>query len=236
MGSGRLRSVGMIAIFDLAGPLVTYTLLSSAGLGPVTALVLSGVFPAAGVIIGISRHRRADVVGVVVLAGIMVGAILGLVSHNAKLVLNEGSVPTAVFGLLCLGSLGTPKPLMYRLALEFTGPDTPKGRELTAFWQHEEFRRIFRLITTVWGTASLTEAAARVIIVQYTPVTTALAVSKVLPYAMAAVLVAWTVGYGQYRKRKGEHLTATHPNQPEPIDAQPPVHHVNGHGPGRADQ
>jgi hypothetical protein len=236
MDAGRLRSVGMIAIFDIAGPLVTYTLLTSAGVGSVAALVLSGAFPATGVIIGIRRHRRADVVGVMVLAGILVGAVLGLVSHNPRLVLNEGSVPTAVFGLLCLGSLGTPKPLMYRLALEFTGPDTPKGRELTDLWQHEEFRRIFRLITIVWGTASMAEAAARVVIVQSTPVDTALAVSKVLPYAVAAILVAWTIGYGQYRKRKGERLATAHANQPEPVNAPSPVHHVDGHGPGPADR
>jgi hypothetical protein len=56
------------------------------------------VFPAAGVIIGIIQRRRVDAVGLLVLAGIAVGAILGLVSHNARLVLDEGSVPTAVFG------------------------------------------------------------------------------------------------------------------------------------------
>jgi hypothetical protein len=198
----------MIAVFDIAGPLVAYNLLRSAGFGSVTALVLSGVFPAAGVIIGISQHRRADALGVLVLAGIAVGAVLGLVSHNARLVLDEGSVPTAVFGLLCLGSLGTPKPLMYRLAVEFTGPDTPKGREFTGLWRYEEFRRVFRVITAVWGAAYVAEAAARVAIVQNTPAGTALAVSKVLPYTVAAVLTAWTVGYGQYQKRKGERLAA----------------------------
>ena len=41
----------MIAVFDIAGPLVAYGLLRSAGFSPVAALVLSGVFPAAGVII-----------------------------------------------------------------------------------------------------------------------------------------------------------------------------------------
>jgi hypothetical protein len=198
----------MIAVFDIAGPLVAYNLLRSAGFGSVTALVLSGAFPAAGVIIGIIQHRRADALGVLVLAGIAVGAVLGLVSHNARLVLDEGSVPTAVLGLLCLGSLGTPKPLMYRLAVEFIGPDTPKGREFTGLWQYEEFRRAFRVITAVWGAGYLAEAAARVAIVQNTPAGTALAVSKVLPYAVAAVLIAWTLGYGRYQKRKGERLAA----------------------------
>src|SRR5258706_6465073 len=214
----------MIAVFDIVGPLVAYSLLRSAGFSAVTALVLSGVFPAAGVIIGIIQHRRVDALGVLVLAGIAVGAILGLFSHNTKLVLDEGSVPTAVFGLICLGSLATPKPLMYRLAVEFIGPDTRQGREFTGLWQYEGFRRVFRVITAVWGAAYVAEAAARVLIVQNPPAGTALATSKVLPYAVAAVLAAWTAGYGRYHKRQGERLAAAradphdvHPgNQPPP--------------------
>jgi hypothetical protein len=50
---GRLRSVTMIVIFDVAGPLVAYSLLRSAGMTAVTALLLSGVFPAMGVTIGV---------------------------------------------------------------------------------------------------------------------------------------------------------------------------------------
>jgi len=198
----------MIAVFDIAGPLAAYNLLRSAGFGSVTALVLSGVLPAVGVIIGIIGHRRVDALGVLVLAGIAVGAVLGLVSHNARLVLDEGSVPTAVFGLLCLGSLGSPKPLMYRLAVEFIGPDTPKGREFADLRRYEGFRRAFLVVTAVWGACYVAEAAARVAIVQNTSTGTAFAVSKVLPYTVAAVLIAWTVGYGRYQKRKGERLAA----------------------------
>jgi hypothetical protein len=208
--TGRLRSIAMIAIFDIGGPLLAYHLLQSNGVGTVPALVLSGVFPAIGVIIGIIRHRRVDAVGVLVLAGIVVGAVLGLVSHNPKLVLDEGSVSTGVFGLICLGSLATDKPMMYRFALEFMGPDTERGREFADLRQYREFRRAFVVITVVWGTAYLVEAAARVVIVQNTSAGNALAVSKVLPYAVAAALIAWTVGYGRLQKRRGDRMAAAY--------------------------
>jgi hypothetical protein len=217
----RLRSVAMIAVFDIAGPLAAYSVLRSAGFSAVTALVLSGAFPAAGVIIGIGQRRRVDALGVLVLAGIAVGAILGLVSHNTRLVLDEGSVPTAVFGLICLGSLATPKPLMYRLALEFMGPDTTKGREFASLRQYEGFRHPFRVLTVVWGVAYLAEAAARVVIVQNTSAGTALAISKVLPYAVAAVLSAWSVGYGRAQKRQGERLAAAGAAAAARADASP---------------
>ena len=149
-------------------PLAAYSLLRSAGLSAVSALVLSGAFPALGVVAGLIRRRRVDAIGVLVLAGIAVGAVLGLVSGDPRLVLVEGSVPTAVFGLLCLGSLWARRPLIYRFAIEFIGAATPKGRHFESLWRYPGFRHTFRLFTVVWGIVYLAEAAARVIIVETT--------------------------------------------------------------------
>ena len=204
----RFLDLAMIAVFDLAGPLVAYSLLRSAGQSAVTALVLSGIFPALGVTVGVIRHRRVDTIGVLVLAGIAVGTVLGLLSGDPRLVLVEGSVPTAVFGLLCLGSLWAHRPLIYRFAIEFMGADTPKGRDFEALWRYEGFRHTFRLFTVVWGITYLAEAAARVIIVETTSTGTALTVSKVMPYVVGAALAAWMFGYGRHARREGERLAA----------------------------
>lgn len=205
----RLRPIAMIVIFDIAAPLAAYALLRSAGMTAVTALLLSGAFPALGVAVGVIRHRRLDVVGTLVLAGIIVGTALGLVSHSARLVLVEGSVPTGVLGAACLGSLCTRRPLMFSFALEFTGQDTDQGREMTSLWQHEGYRRVFRVITAVWGTGFLLEAALRVAIVFNASTGTALVSSKITPILWAAALSAWTVAYGVRQKKKGERSAAS---------------------------
>ncbi len=204
----RFQAVAMIAVFDIAGPLVAYSLLRAAGLSAVSALVLSGTFPALGVAAGLIRRRRVDTIGVLVLAGIAVGTVLGLLSGNPRLVLVEGSVPTAVFGLLCLGSLWGRRPLIYRFAVEFIGADTPKGRDFESLWHYPGFRHAFRLFTVVWGVVYLAEAAARVIIVETTSTATALTVSKVMPYVVGAALAAWMFGYGRRARREGERLAA----------------------------
>jgi hypothetical protein len=219
--AGRLRSIAKIAIIDVAAPLIAYSLLRSAGMSTVTALVLSGVFPALGVAVGVIKHRRLDVVGALVLAGILAGTVLGLISRSTRLVLMEGSVPTAIFGLGCLGSLWTRRPLMYGFALEFIGPDTAKGREMTSLWQYEGFRHVFRVITVVWGVGFLFEAALRVAIVYNTSTGTALSLSKVMPYIWAGVFVAWTVAYGQYRRKKGERTMAAAPAAEGPGTSNP---------------
>ena len=204
----RLVDLAIIAVFDIAGPLVAYSLLRSAGQSAVTALVLSGAFPALGVAAGLIRHRRVDTIGVLVLAGIAVGTVLGLLSGDPRLVLVEGSVPTAVFGLLCLGSLWARRPLIYRFAIEFIGADTPRGRDFESRWDYPGFRHAFRLFTVVWGITYLAESAARVIIVETTSTATALAVSKVMPYVVSAALVAWMIAYGRHARREGERIAA----------------------------
>lgn len=204
----RLRSILLIAVFDIGGPLVVYGLLRSAGMSAVTALVASGVFPAFGVFTGIVRRHRLDVIGVLVLAGIATGTVLGLTTHNARLVLMEGSVPTGVIGLVGLGSLWARRPLMYYFALQFIGPDTVRGRGFAALWRYPGFRRAFRVITAVWGVVLLAEAGTRIFIAATMPAGTALVVSRVMPYAVAAVMTAWTITYGGAQRRKGERLAA----------------------------
>jgi tryptophan-rich sensory protein len=204
----RLRAAAKILVFDTAGPLVAYWMLRSAGLSAVSALVLSGVLPGIAVLGGLVRHRRLDAIGVLVLAGIAVGTVLGLLTGSARLVLVEGSVPTAVFGLLCLGSLRSRRPLIFRFALEFMGADTPRGRDFDRLWQYPGFRHAFWLFTVIWGVAYLAEAAARIVIVETTSTGTALAVSKVMPYAVAGILSAWMTLYGRRTRRRGERLAA----------------------------
>ena len=188
------------------------------------ALVLSGVLPGVAVLGGLIRHRRLDAVGALVLAGIAVGTVLGLLTGDARLVLVEGSVPTAVFGLLCLASLRSRRPLIFRFALEFMGPDTPRGRDFDGLWQYYGFRHVFRVFTVVWGVTYLAEAAARIVIVETTSTGTALAVSKVMPYAVAGLLALWMVFYGRRARRQGERLAAqaAKAKRPDPADPTAP--------------
>jgi len=198
----------MILVFDLGGPLLAYTLLRSGGMSTVAALIISGIFPALGIAIGALVDRRLDIIGVVVLAGLVVGTVAGLISNNARLYLVEGAVPSLVFALACLGTLRASKPLIYRFAVELLGPDTPKGRDVIGAWQYRGFRRAFQVITAAWGVAYLVEVAARLVVVETTSTGIALLFSKLVPYAFALGLSVWTLVYGEHEKKKAEQLAA----------------------------
>ena len=194
----------MILVFDLGGPLLVYSLLRSEGLSAVAALILSGIPPALGIVIGAVVDRRLDIIGVVVLAGLLVGTVAGLVSNNARLYLVEGAVPSLVFALACLFSLRSAKPLIYRFAVELLGRDTPKGREVVGAWQYPGFRRAFRVITAAWGIAYLIEVGVRLVVIESTSTGIALLFSKLIPYVCAFALSLWTLGYGEHEKKKAE--------------------------------
>ena len=200
----RLGIFAPIVIFDAGGPLVVYYLLRSEGVSTVLALVLSGILPAFGIALSVFRHRRLDAIGALVLIGIVAGTIIGLASDNAHLVLLDGTVPTAVFGLLCLGSLWSTRPLMFRFALETMGQDTPEGRDFADKWRYPGFRHAFRVTTVVWGLAFIGEAATQAVIIESASTNVAKTTSTVMPWIFGAVVVAWNVAYAKRGRRQGE--------------------------------
>jgi hypothetical protein len=188
----------MIAVFDVGGPLLAYSLLRHlTHLPTVGALILSGLLPAIGVLINAVQFRRLDIFGLMILGGIGFGSLLGLVTHDPKLYLLEGSLPSAAFALLCLASLRTGRPLIYRIALELIGPGSKKGTRMIAAWEHARFRAAFRLITVVWAIGYLAESALRALVALTASTGMALVISKAAPYVFAGVLAAWTLAYAE---------------------------------------
>jgi len=201
---GRLKPLVPVVVFDVAGPLVLYYALRSAGWSNVAALVLSGIPPAVGIALGAVRHRRLDAIGALVLAGIVMGSVVGLASGSAHLVLLDGIVPTAVFGVVCLGSLRSERPMIFRLALESMGADTAKGRDFADRWRYPGFRHAFGVMTVVWGLSFIVEAAAQGVIIETTSASIAKTTSNLMPIAVAAIVAAWTVAYAKRSRRRGE--------------------------------
>ena len=214
-GAGAwIKALLPTVVFDIVGPLIVYYGLKAAGLSNVTALIISGVLPAFRVLGELVRHNRVDAIGVLVLAGIVVGSVVGLVSHSARLVLLEGVVPTAVFGIVCLASLATSRPLMHRLAVTFMGPDSPRGQEFAGMWRYQGFRHVLRVITVVWGLVYLLEAAAKAEIVLSMSISSAKAISQVLPYVVFGLVAGWNVWYGKRRWAEAEQLRSVDPRSP----------------------
>lgn len=201
----RLRMLLPIAVFDVAGPLAVYYGARAAGLSTVMALVVSGVLPAlrvAGIVI---RHRRLDVIGALVISGIALGTVMGLLTGSARLYLLDGLVPTVAFGAACLASLVSSRPLMFRVALEMMGEDSPKGQAFADMWEHPGFRKSFQVITIVWGMVFLAESGLQALIIETQSINTAKLTSNLLPVPVLVVTFAWARSYGKRSEQRLRH-------------------------------
>jgi hypothetical protein len=198
----RLRTLWPIAVFDVAGPLAVYYGARGAGLSTVTALVVSGVLPALRVAGTVTQHRRVDVIGALVLSGIALGTMVGIASGSARLYLLDGLVPTVALGAACLASLLSSRPLMFRVAVETMGQDTPQRQAFVAMWELPGFRQSFQVITIVWGTVFLVESGLQALIIETQSINTAKQASNLLPVAVVVATLAWTRSYGQRAQRR----------------------------------
>ncbi|MGO9657560.1 MAG: VC0807 family protein [Acidimicrobiales bacterium] len=213
----RLRTLAPIVVFDVAGPLAVYYGARAAGMPTVLALVVSGALPAVRVLATVVRHRRLDAIGALVLSGIALGTVMGLASGSARLYLLDGLVPPVVLGLVCLLSLLSHRPVMFRLALETMGEGTAKGRAFAGMWQYAEFRRLFRVITVVWGLVFLAESAVQAVIVETASINTAKQTSNLLPVAVLVLTFVWTRNYGRRAQERGERLLAEQDGAPQSV-------------------
>lgn len=204
-----MKILAPILMFDIVGPIIVQSVARSHGASLTVSLALSGIPPAAWILVGMLWRGRVDAVGVFVLTSIILATLIGLVTGSGRLYLLDGAILTGVFGLVCLASLATPRPLMFHFALASNGGlESPGGREFADRWRYAGFRRVFAVMTIVWGAAFVLQAAINVTIIEATATDKAFVINKILPYLFLAVLGAWTFVYGIRAKRRGEAATA----------------------------
>ena len=192
-----MRGLLISIVLNALVPVVVYHLakryLSAA---EVTALGAAALFPLGLSILDLSRTRTLDPVALVSLMSIAVSMIAVTLGGSPKLLLIRESFFTGAFGIACLVSLALPRPIMFYFGRHFTaGRDPASIAEFDSGWERLEFRHVARLITVVWGVASLLEFLVRVALVYMLPPAVVLVVS---PFILGALLIAtilWTFAY-----------------------------------------
>jgi len=149
----------------------------------------------AEMLVTVVRYRRFDVFSTMVLTFIMLGAVTSVLFDDPRLLLLKGSVTGAVFGLILLGSLAAPRPIMFFFGRKFGTDGTPEGAAYwNGLWRHPMFRRS---MTLMWGLGLTLVSVVTGALVFVLPVATMVVVDNVAPPAVIVVLAVISTVYGK---------------------------------------
>lgn len=191
-------------LINAVAPFAAYQVLTGNGMGIAQALTASSIFPVVGIAWGFARTRGPDMIGLVSLVFIVVGVATSLISGEPRFILVKESQLTGLFGLVCLGSLLLPRPLMFYFGRQFTGAGDPaRAKSFEAMWQFPRFRAVNRRMTVVWGVAYLVEACIRIVLSFVLPIAVFLLVSPILAVGVTVGLISWTLAYARRSARQG---------------------------------
>jgi hypothetical protein len=208
-GAARPRFAGLYwsLTINVVLPLIVAQWLLHQGRSPVVALGIAALFPLGDGLVSALR-RRLDLLSVASLAALVLGIALSFATGNAAFAIAEKSVFTGLFGIVFLVSLLLPRPLIFHLGRQFNTAGDPAAQAAwDANWSIPGFRRVVRVMTTVWGLGLLAEAALRVAVALTLTPAVAIVISPILAIASIALLVLWTTRYAARARRRAASFT-----------------------------
>lgn len=213
-GKSLLLSWGPTIVFSVVLPFITYAVLTDRGVTPAHALMLTAIWPVVELLVFFTIHRRVDEFSVIVLIFLGIG-LLSMVAFNSPfLLLVKESAVTGLFGIVLLVSLLLPRPVMFYFGRKFGTDGSAEGVAYwNQLWRHASFRRTQYTITAVWGVAFLAEALLRIGLAAVLPTSVMVAITSLLPIAVIAALVGWTIAYGKRARAAAGQGTAAQTGQ-----------------------
>jgi hypothetical protein len=149
-----------------------------------------------------------DVISVLVIAGIAASLVATLLGGSPRLLLVRESFITGIFGLVFLGSLWLPRPLLFYLAKATVAKQGMAEDQFADKWSIPGFRHTFYLMTVVWGVGLIVQAVLQVILAFTLSIEQDLVISPIVGYGVYFGLFGWSFWYGKRRKARGERLAA----------------------------
>ncbi len=171
---------------DIGAPTALYYLLHANGVSDGTALVVGAVPVLIGAGYQLLRHRRPDMLGVVVLATMLLSLLTTVISDNPRELLVRTAWLSLPAGLWTLASLRSAQPLCYRITLLVLPGKAAVMRRLYA--TEPLFRRAFRNITVMWGVVLLADCGLRIAMSYSLPVPTVPALDTTLTVVTVVLL------------------------------------------------
>jgi hypothetical protein len=165
-------------LFELVLPIVLYYVLREF-VSPLLALLLAGVPTALVVVVKGFKERKADMMGILMLLGFVVSAVLAFVQSDPKLYLLRESAMTLAMGTVLLLTLlpfnwrhHVLRPFMFYVARQIALSSNVMMNANTVrdtwdwFWDYwVTFRYALRALTGIWGLGLVSEFVVRFVLI-----------------------------------------------------------------------
>lgn len=192
-------------IIDFGLPLAVYYGLRAAGVGQWWSLLLSAVVPAAVVVVRFVRSRKVDYLALFVLSVVALSVGVSAMTGDARTMLIRdawGGLLGGLLGVWLLASVWVGRPALMHLIRAFVltkvGPEGLRAWE--SRWETDrDFRGALRLLTFVWGCASLVNVVVTLFAAYLLPLDLAPAVLNV---SWPVILVPTLAFHLYYTKKK----------------------------------
>ena len=194
------RRLPPVLFVDIAGTTIVFLLVTQLfpGLPTFAASAIAALVPIFSCIITFLQKRRAEVLGIIVMAGFLIGTIAALLGLDKLLLF---PLITGSFSIMFLGSLLFPRPLAFYLGRELVSRNDP-GRiaQFNDLWQYPDARSAFKLMTITWGLVTLLEFILQLLLFLQLPTSLFAIISPLLKVAVYVAILIWTILFARHRQ------------------------------------
>ncbi len=158
-----IRALLPTLAFDIAGTMaVYYLLLPRFGSASIWPILGASLVPVISNVFNFIRRHSFDIVGIIVLIGLLAGVVPALFGGGQRLLLVRESFVTGLLGVVLLASALLHRPLAFYVIEEFlTANEALPHERFDMLWRSQYFRRTVRAMTIGWGALLVGEFALR---------------------------------------------------------------------------
>lgn len=158
-----IRALLPTLTFDVVGTMGIYFLLvPHFGATSVWPILGASLVPVISNVFNFVRRHTFDVVGIIVLIGLLAGVVPAIFSGSQRLLLVRESFISGLLGLILILSALLHRPLAYYVIREFlTANEALPHERWDVLWKSWYFRHTIRAMTIGWGALLLGEFVLR---------------------------------------------------------------------------
>jgi hypothetical protein len=207
-------------VFGAAVPIAVYFAVRPHVSTDAEGLIVAGSVSVAWILIQFVRNRHLDFVGAIVLFGFIIGVVSStLLGGNAYMLKVRDAFFTALFGIACIVTIYTHE----RPALFYVGRYLSAGNDPTKVAAYNDLhevptaRRVFRVLSVVWGIGLVLEASARMTLAEALHTGTYVAVSPFISAVTIGSLFVFTIVYTKRTDLEAAALMTSFAGATEPV-------------------